>query len=72
MKLTSGDKVDNKAAISEIQKTAQQLDVVIANFRYALGSLYQTKIPFFKNVSPWIADYYRPLVTTTLSEFREN
>ncbi|KAJ6475525.1 hypothetical protein C8R45DRAFT_1217142 [Mycena sanguinolenta] len=31
VKLTSGDKVDNEAAIAEIQKTAGQLDVVIAN-----------------------------------------
>ncbi|KAJ6450087.1 hypothetical protein C8R45DRAFT_1128329 [Mycena sanguinolenta] len=30
-KLTSGDKADNEAAIAEIQKTAGQLDVVIAN-----------------------------------------
>ncbi|KAJ7694483.1 hypothetical protein B0H14DRAFT_2277835, partial [Mycena olivaceomarginata] len=39
VKLTSGDKVDNKAAIAEIQKTAKQLDVVIANFRYEINTL---------------------------------
>ncbi|KAF7345163.1 NAD(P)-binding protein [Mycena sanguinolenta] len=31
VKLTSGDKADNEAAIAEIQKTAGRLDVVIAN-----------------------------------------
>ncbi|KAJ7264064.1 hypothetical protein B0H12DRAFT_272935 [Mycena haematopus] len=31
VKLTSGDKADNEAAIAEIQKTAGQLDVIIAN-----------------------------------------
>ncbi|KAJ7896799.1 NAD(P)-binding protein [Mycena olivaceomarginata] len=31
VKITSGDKVDDEAAITEIQKTARQLDVVIAN-----------------------------------------
>ncbi|KAF8205221.1 hypothetical protein K438DRAFT_1757209 [Mycena galopus ATCC 62051] len=31
VKFTSGDRVDNEAAIAEIQKTAGQLDVVIAN-----------------------------------------
>ncbi|KAJ6460242.1 hypothetical protein C8R45DRAFT_1109122 [Mycena sanguinolenta] len=31
IKLTSGDKTDNEAAIAEIQKTAGQLDVIIAN-----------------------------------------
>ncbi|KAJ7264117.1 hypothetical protein B0H12DRAFT_274441 [Mycena haematopus] len=31
VKLTSGDKADNEAAIAEIEKTAGQLDVIIAN-----------------------------------------
>ncbi|KAJ6524155.1 aflatoxin biosynthesis ketoreductase nor-1 [Mycena capillaripes] len=31
VKLTSGDKTDNEAAIAQIQKTAGQLDVIIAN-----------------------------------------
>ncbi|KAJ7865229.1 hypothetical protein B0H13DRAFT_2236911 [Mycena leptocephala] len=31
VKLTSGNKADNEAAITEIQKTAGQLDVIIAN-----------------------------------------
>jgi NAD(P)-dependent dehydrogenase (short-subunit alcohol dehydrogenase family) len=31
VKLTSGDKADNEAAIAEIQKTAGRLDVIIAN-----------------------------------------
>jgi short-subunit dehydrogenase len=31
IKLTSGDEADNAAAVAEIQKTAGQLDVVIAN-----------------------------------------
>ncbi|KAF7357243.1 NAD(P)-binding protein [Mycena sanguinolenta] len=31
VKLTSGDKAENEAAIAEIQKTAGQLDVIIAN-----------------------------------------
>ncbi|KAJ6506894.1 hypothetical protein C8R45DRAFT_1208850 [Mycena sanguinolenta] len=31
VKLTSGDKADNEAAIAEIQKKAGQLDVIIAN-----------------------------------------
>ncbi|KAJ6545466.1 hypothetical protein B0H19DRAFT_1308046 [Mycena capillaripes] len=31
VKLTSGDKADNEAAIAQIQKTAGQLDVIIAN-----------------------------------------
>ncbi|KAJ6460241.1 hypothetical protein C8R45DRAFT_1221117 [Mycena sanguinolenta] len=31
VKLTAGDKADNEAAIAEIQKTAGQLDIVIAN-----------------------------------------
>ncbi|KAJ7699468.1 hypothetical protein B0H14DRAFT_2417623, partial [Mycena olivaceomarginata] len=70
VKLTSGDKVDNEAAIAEIQKTAQQLDVV-AHSRYALVRFIRLRYHFF-SVSPWIANYYGPLVTTTLSEFREH
>jgi norsolorinic acid ketoreductase len=31
IKLNSGDEADNAAAVAEIQKTAGQLDVVIAN-----------------------------------------
>lgn len=31
VKLTSGDKTDNEAAVAEIQKTTGQLDVIIAN-----------------------------------------
>ncbi|KAF7345162.1 NAD(P)-binding protein [Mycena sanguinolenta] len=31
VKLTSGDKADNEAAMAEIQRTAGQLDVIIAN-----------------------------------------
>ncbi|KAJ7766527.1 hypothetical protein DFH07DRAFT_809301 [Mycena maculata] len=52
VKLTSGDKADNEAAVAEIQKTAGQLDVVIAN--------------------AGIANYYGPLATTPLSEYREH
>jgi len=52
VKLTSGDKADNEAAIAEIQKTAGQLDVIIAN--------------------AGIANYYGPLATTPLSEFRDH
>ncbi|KAJ7106933.1 hypothetical protein C8R44DRAFT_558605, partial [Mycena epipterygia] len=52
IKLTSGDKSDNEAAVAEIQRIAGQLDVIIAN--------------------AGISNYYGPLATTPLSEFRDH
>jgi len=52
VKLTSGDQSDNEAAVAEIQKTAGQLDVIIAN--------------------AGISNYYGPVATTPLSQFREH
>ncbi|KAJ7505790.1 hypothetical protein B0H11DRAFT_1976210 [Mycena galericulata] len=52
VKLTSGDKADNEAAVAKIQNTAGQLDVIIAN--------------------AGISNYYGPLATTPISEFRDH
>ncbi|KAJ7124007.1 aflatoxin biosynthesis ketoreductase-like protein nor-1 [Mycena crocata] len=51
IKFTSGDEADNKAAIAEIQKTAGQLDVVIANAGIAkyVGPLATTPLSEFRD-----------------------
>ncbi|KAJ7166389.1 aflatoxin biosynthesis ketoreductase-like protein nor-1 [Mycena crocata] len=50
IKLTSGDKTDNEAAIAEIKKTAGQLDVIIANAGIAkyYGPLATTPLSEFR------------------------
>ncbi|KAJ7661928.1 hypothetical protein DFH06DRAFT_362596 [Mycena polygramma] len=52
VKFTCGDQADNEAVIAEIEKSAGQLDVIIANAA--------------------ISNYYGPLATTPLSEFRDH
>ncbi|KAJ7766529.1 hypothetical protein DFH07DRAFT_955258 [Mycena maculata] len=51
VKLTAGDKADNEAAIAEIQKTAGQLDVIIANAGIAnhYGPLATTPLAKFRD-----------------------
>ncbi|KAJ7355865.1 hypothetical protein DFH08DRAFT_510185 [Mycena albidolilacea] len=51
IKLTSGDEADNVAAVAEIQKTAGQLDVVIANAGIAKhhGSLSTAPLSEFRD-----------------------
>jgi len=51
VKLTSGDKADNEAAIAEIQKTAGRLDVIIANAGIAkhYGPLASTPLSEFRD-----------------------
>ncbi|KAJ7776752.1 aflatoxin biosynthesis ketoreductase-like protein nor-1 [Mycena maculata] len=51
VKLTAGDKADNEAAIAEIQKTAGQLDVIIANAGIAnhYGPLATTPLAEFRD-----------------------
>ncbi|KAJ6545467.1 hypothetical protein B0H19DRAFT_1075774 [Mycena capillaripes] len=62
VKLTSGDKADNEAAIAQIQKTAGQLDVIIANADQYSYNAFVLRI----------SNYYGPLATTPISEFHDH
>ncbi|KAJ7505809.1 hypothetical protein B0H11DRAFT_2153993 [Mycena galericulata] len=62
VKLTSGDKEDNEAAVAEIQKTAGQLDVIIANAGIAshYGPLATTPVSAFRD--HWEVNTIGPVV----------
>ncbi|KAJ7233432.1 hypothetical protein C8J57DRAFT_1146095 [Mycena rebaudengoi] len=62
VKLTSGEKADNEAAIAEIQKTAGRLDVIIANAGISnyYGPLATTPLTQFKD--HWEVNTLGPIV----------
>ncbi|KAJ7157985.1 aflatoxin biosynthesis ketoreductase-like protein nor-1 [Mycena crocata] len=62
LKLTSGDQMDNEAAIAEIQRTAGHLDVIIANAGISThyGPLATTPLPVLRE--HWEVNTLGPVV----------